>query len=97
MPTQDFFDRFPPFPEGLPVLDLPRLSYGKLIQGDNAETDALWDACVDEGFFLLDLGDAPGGPDLLEDLVKVYDIGRSFFDQDLDTKKEFKLNTGNVG
>ncbi|MCJ1434327.1 hypothetical protein MMC27_003694 [Xylographa pallens] len=97
MPTPAFFEMHPPFPDDIPVLPLPRLSYAKLLSDCSAESQALYKASTEQGFFLLDLSDTPEGPGLLADIETVFGIGRAFFDLDLDEKKKYKANSGNVG
>ncbi|MCJ1377760.1 hypothetical protein MMC17_000856 [Xylographa soralifera] len=97
MPTPAFFKEHPPFPDNIPVLPLPRLSYAKLLSNNSAESQALYNASTEQGFFLLDLSEAPEGPGLLTDTETVFGVGRAFFDLDLEEKKRYKANPGNVG
>ena len=97
MPTPSFFNRYPPFPNDLLELPLRRLSYKKLRESDPSESLELFKASIDHGFFLLDLSDGPDGTQLLSDIEAVFDIGRSFFDLDLEEKIKFKVNSGNIG
>ncbi|KAI7473083.1 Clavaminate synthase-like protein [Hortaea werneckii] len=51
------FDGLPPFPKNVPTAPLLRLNLNRLLQGDGQETERLWNACRDIGFFYLDLRD----------------------------------------
>ncbi|KAI7287066.1 Clavaminate synthase-like protein [Hortaea werneckii] len=51
------FDDLPPFPENVPTAPLLRLDLNRLRQGNPQETEELWKACRDIGFFYLDLRD----------------------------------------
>ncbi|OTA33218.1 hypothetical protein BTJ68_07054 [Hortaea werneckii EXF-2000] len=51
------FDDLPPFPKNVPTAPLLRLNLNRLLQGDGQETERLWNACRDIGFFYLDLRD----------------------------------------
>ncbi|KAI7222686.1 Clavaminate synthase-like protein [Hortaea werneckii] len=51
------FDDLPPFPENVPTAPLLRLNLNRLLQGNSQETEKLWTACRDIGFFYLDLRD----------------------------------------
>ncbi|KAI7136265.1 Clavaminate synthase-like protein [Hortaea werneckii] len=51
------FDDLPPFPENVLTAPLLRLNLNRLLQGNTRETEKLWNACRDIGFFYLDLRD----------------------------------------
>ncbi|KAI7083707.1 Clavaminate synthase-like protein [Hortaea werneckii] len=51
------FDDLPPFPKNVPTAPLLRLNLNRLLQRDSQETERLWNACRDIGFFYLDLRD----------------------------------------
>ncbi|KAI7529475.1 Clavaminate synthase-like protein [Hortaea werneckii] len=55
------FDDLPPFPENVPTAPLLRLDLNRLLQGNHQETEKLWNACRDIGFFYLDLRDGQAG------------------------------------
>ena len=97
MPTEAYFDRFPSFPDSHPVIDLPKISYARLLQDDGGQREALYDAAVEYGFFKIDLRDAPGGPQLLQDVIKALDVGKAFFSQEEATKREFTLDSATIG
>lgn len=88
---------FPAFPDDVEVLDLPRLSHANLLSDKASDSLALFNASTDHGFFLLDLSDTAEGRDLLADLDKAFETGRTFFNQDLEEKKKFVVNASNVG
>lgn len=74
MPTQAYFDRYPPFPGDVPVAKLPRLSFAKLLARDESESDALFEACRAMGFFLLDFQGCPEGESFLKKAETMFDI-----------------------
>ena len=45
----------PPFPKDISTAPLLRLKLQKLLDNDPTETERLWQACTNEGFFYLDL------------------------------------------
>ena len=55
-----------PFPEGLPTIQLERISLAKLLDDDDLEASKLFDVCTKEGFFYLNLTDHPKGLRMLE-------------------------------
>ena len=97
MPTSSLFNQYPPFPEDVPVISLPRLSYAKLLSLDAAESNALFRASLDHGFFLINLTDTSEGESLLKDVETAFAIGRSFFDLALEEKSKIPSNPSNVG
>jgi len=55
------FPNLPPFPQDVPTAPLLRIELAKLISGDEVETDRLWNACRELGFFYLCLRVAQPG------------------------------------
>jgi hypothetical protein len=43
------------------------------------------------------MSDGPNGNNLLHDVEEAFRIGESFFETDLETKKEYKRDRSNVG
>jgi hypothetical protein len=64
----DMVDEFcpVPFPENLPVIELEKISFAKLLNNDEAEAHRVFEICTREGFFYLDLMDHPKGIKLME-------------------------------
>ena len=74
MPTQKIFQGQPPFPDDLPVYNLPKLCYGKLLSGDIMESHRLFQACSQLGFFQLDLQDDESGEDFIQAAEGILDL-----------------------
>lgn len=55
-----------PFPEGLPTVQLERISLAKLLDDDALEASKMFNVCSKEGFFYLNLMDHPKGLRMLE-------------------------------
>jgi isopenicillin N synthase-like dioxygenase len=77
------FPHLTPFPDNVPTAPLVRLSLSKLRSGDPAESNQLFSASKDLGFFYLDLNGDKEGEALLEEAdsffalgPKLYDLGR---------------------
>lgn len=87
--TIESFPGLPPFPADVPTADLPRISYAKIQAGDEIEADRLFEACKRWGFFLLDLRDNLDGSAFLDLADQVEEIGRNFFDLDLEEKNKY--------
>lgn len=51
------FADLPPFPTEIDTAPLLRIKLSKLLQGDEVESDRLWQACQDLGFFYLQLNE----------------------------------------
>ena len=57
--VQDFYPA--PFPEDVPVIELEKISLCKLLNGDEAEAERVFNICTTTGFFYLDLLDHATG------------------------------------
>ncbi|TID06331.1 Oxidoreductase vrtI [Colletotrichum higginsianum] len=80
-----------PFPDGLPMIDLPRVSLGNLLRHDEKELDKLFDICLSTGFFYLNLQDCPEGEQLWNQAVKVCNLGKATLPVlDMETKLSYK-------
>ena len=76
------FPDLPPFPKDIPTAPLYRLSLSK-VRSDASESERLFSACRDLGFFYLDLRQSEQGEILLKEAEelfkmapKLYDLGR---------------------
>lgn len=85
----------PPFPDNVPTAPLLRLSFGKLLAGDIAEYERLFEASVDIGFFYLDLQDAEQGMSLLGDADDLFQVGEKLFDLPLEEKMVYDFSAQN--
>ncbi|KAL4881116.1 oxidoreductase [Aspergillus karnatakaensis] len=74
MPTAEYFKPYPPFPSDVPVVSLSRISLEALKDNNTAETEKLFQACQEWGFFLLDLRGSSQGTTLLELAEKMFDL-----------------------
>jgi hypothetical protein len=74
------FPDLPPFPENVPMAPLLSISLSKLIQGDQDETDKLWEACCELGFFYLDLRDGSTSPNNYPKPSSVNDLAEKHFE-----------------
>jgi isopenicillin N synthase-like dioxygenase len=90
MPTIGLFDQHPPFPKEVPTADVPHLSLGKLLSDDNSvESELLFKACRNYGFFLLNLQGSPEGEALLRDAEAMFELNRELHDLDLEEKMKY--------
>lgn len=89
--TVDCFPGLPPFPDDVPIADLPHISLTKIQARDDTEVDRLFQACKDWGFFLLDLRDNVDGSSLLNLANQFFEIGKNVFDLDLEEKQKYKM------
>jgi hypothetical protein len=74
MPTQEYFSKLPPFPSDVPVAQLRRISYAKLLELDEAESALLFDACQTHGFFLLDFDTCSKGQEFLNRAERMFEL-----------------------
>lgn len=89
MPTAQYFDKLPPFPDHVSTVDLPRLSFSKLLSRDTGESERLFEACRTHGFFLLDLRDTPDGETLLHEAERMFELNRAVHDLDMAEKMKY--------
>ncbi|CEJ58479.1 hypothetical protein PMG11_07133 [Penicillium brasilianum] len=89
------FPGLPPFPDDVPTAPLLRLSLSKLLAGDKAELERLYEASVDIGFFYLDLQDCEHGKLLLGDADGLFHIGERLFELSLEEKKKYDFSAQN--
>ena len=87
----------PPFPPDLPVAPLNKNSLHKLLSGDAAESEAVFESCKTLGFFLIDLRDSSEGAEVLNDVDGMFEVGKNLFDIDLDKKLNFVVKDGTLG
>ncbi|KAL2796247.1 hypothetical protein BJX66DRAFT_349993 [Aspergillus keveii] len=88
MPTAEYFAQFPPFPTETDVVDLPRISLGKL-GNDTAEAEKLLKACREWGFFSLQLDTCDEGQALLKEAEEMFNLTDELFSLDQATLDEF--------
>ena len=80
-----------PLPEGLPTIDIPKISLSKLLNGDEAEGQVLFDICTRTGFFYLDLMDHPLGQKLWESACLARQAGQEVMSSlSMEEKDAFK-------
>jgi hypothetical protein len=84
MPTQAYFDKYPPFPDDVPVAELRRLSFAKLLAHEESESDSLFEACRSMGFFLLDFQGCPEGEAFLQKAGAMFDLNEEVNALDVD-------------
>ena len=86
------FSSQPPFPDDLPTYSLPTVSYRRLVAGDLAESDKIFQGCKDTGFFLLDLAGPPNGERFLNDAEGVLKLAEEFSALDNEEKSKYKTD-----
>ena len=97
MPTPECFAKVPPFPDHVPTARLQRLDLGKLLSGDEAESQALFEASAGLGFFLLDLRGCEQGETLLRETEAAFNISQEFYASSDEEKSRFPLLPSNLG
>jgi hypothetical protein len=89
MPTQAYFDQCPPFPSDIEVAKLQPISYSKLLDGDEIESKAMFQACRESGFFLLDFRHSPIGEDFLSKAASMFDLNSKIHTLEVDELMEY--------
>ncbi|MCJ1321121.1 hypothetical protein MMC15_006465 [Xylographa vitiligo] len=86
------FSNIPPFPNDVSCAPLLKLSFKKLQNGDGEESDRLFEASKQLGFFYLDLRDSLEGDSILEDVDHLFRIGEQLFDLDVEEKQKYDFS-----
>ncbi|KAJ5200107.1 Oxoglutarate/iron-dependent dioxygenase [Penicillium cf. griseofulvum] len=89
------FPGIPPFPDDVSTAPLLRLSSGKLLVGDHAEHERLFQASTDIGFFYLDLSDSKQGSSLLSDADNLFQVGERLFELSIEEKMQYDFSAQN--
>jgi isopenicillin N synthase-like dioxygenase len=93
-PNMNYPD-LPPFPNDVPTAPLLRLSLERLLAGDKKELDHLFKASVEIGFFYLDFQDSQLGTSLLQDVDKLFGVGKELFELSLEEKNKYDFSKQN--
>lgn len=77
---EDTFPNIPPFPTDIPTAPLIRVSLSKLQNNDKVESERLFAASKDLGFFYLDLRDDELlGKEMLSQADQLFHVGEELF------------------
>lgn len=82
----------PSFPDDVPTAPLLRLSLQKLLENNDEESQCLFTACKNMGFFYLDLRGTAEGESILRDANKLFDVGEKLFDLELEEKQTYDFS-----
>ena len=85
------------FPNHVRAAQLPRIPYSRLLENDRVESQRMFQACIHDGFFLLNLSESEDGLHILRLVKELYSVGKDFFQQEARTKSAFELRPGNIG
>jgi isopenicillin N synthase-like dioxygenase len=86
-----------PFPDGLPVIDLARISLAKLLDGNEQEAALLFEVCKDKGFCYLDLTSHDMGIKLAKQAEQVHQAAKEFYSTPVAEKRKFKTRPPETG
>jgi hypothetical protein len=75
--VEDFYAA--PFPNDIPAMELQKISLGKLLNDDEAESKRVFDICTTTGFFYLDMLDHAVGRQMWRSACNIHQIGRECF------------------
>lgn len=74
MPTPRVFDKYPKFPSDVPLAPLPVISLEQLHKNSAQESRALYQACREHGYFLLNMKGIDEGEKLLGYAENMFDL-----------------------
>ncbi|MCJ1249981.1 hypothetical protein MMC30_007207 [Trapelia coarctata] len=88
------FADIPPFPDNIPTAPLLRLSLAKLLAKpeDGEESQRLFQASKELGFFYLDLRDTALGEGVLRDVDALFGVGRELFELEREEKQKYDFS-----
>jgi len=92
MPTQAYFNKYPPFPNRPNVAELQHISFAKLSENNKNESNVLFESCRALGFFLLDFQDTAEGENFLKKAEKMFDIDEEVNALDQDELMKYAYN-----
>jgi isopenicillin N synthase-like dioxygenase len=82
--------------KSVPVWSMQTIDYGLLLSQDPSEIDKVVNACLEEGYFYLDLKGIDGRR-MLDDQQETLKLMKRFFDAPLEQKNEFGLISSHLG
>lgn len=80
----------------VPVWSMQTVNYSLLLSQDPAEVEKVLKACLEDGYFYLDLNNIDGGR-MLEDQQSTLKLMKEFFDAPIEQKNEFGLISSHLG
>jgi hypothetical protein len=80
----------------VPVWPAPVIDYGRLLSQDPEEVDKVLKACMEEGYFNLDLQGIEGRR-MLADQEEIQKLMKKFFAMPIEAKNEFGLISSHLG
>ena len=82
-------ENIPPFPDGVRIAPIARISFAKILGKDAAEGEKVLEACKTDGFFYLDLQSCVEGRNMFEEAESIVDAAAEFFELPLEMKKKY--------
>lgn len=80
----------------VPVWPMQTINYGLLLSQNPGEVDKVVNACLEDGYFYLDL-DGIDGRRMLADQQETLKLMKRFFDAPIEAKNEFGLISSHLG
>ena len=85
------FAREEPFPKGLKTANLETLSLKAILALEPGECNRLFHACIDYGFFYLNLEGTELSEELMSIVSRLFALSQSVFDLPAEEKKKYDL------
>ena len=82
--------------KNVPVWSMQTVDYGLLLSQDPAEVDKVTKACLEDGYFYLDLQSIDGRR-MLDDQQETLKLMKRFFEAPIEAKNEFGLISSHLG
>lgn len=79
-----------PLPQDLKVASLQTINLQQLYDGDSREAEKLLSACVNEGFFYLDMED--GSAEIPQLVSEIFALDKELYDLDTEVKLRYDVD-----
>ncbi|KJZ80515.1 hypothetical protein HIM_00365 [Hirsutella minnesotensis 3608] len=80
MASEALFREIPAFPEDVPLMEMKTVSLASLHAGDSEAVERMFEACKELGFFLLDLHGDDLGDKMVEEIDRLFGVGKDIMD-----------------
>lgn len=92
MATQESFEGYPPFPSDIPTAEIRNFTYEALKTGNRTDSDELFEACREQGYFMLDMRGSEDGETLLRDVEAMFNLNNELFQMEHSELLKYHVN-----
>ncbi|KAI2601770.1 Clavaminate synthase-like protein [Hypoxylon sp. NC1633] len=89
MASEKLFEGIPAFPTDIPTMPMSTISLASLRSGDVSSARRMLAACQELGFFLLDLREDSQGEMMIEQIDRMFEVGKDMMSLPEDVKQQY--------